>query len=344
VLESRDTAHINSSSHFFSDSGGGGDDDSLREQIRGYIKIGIYSLIPLKYGTKNKPLVGSWKPYQKRLPTPNEITSWFFSSSSSSSRLLCNVAAVLGQASRLVAIDIDGDDAKQRVEKKLVEMGTCNNLRVSMLDTMMTLTGSGGFHFVFRVNPELFEKYDLRTKTLWQGSSEHSEIKFLGEGSIAMLAPSLHPNGSGRYLWNGKAPIELSEKQLKQLFDVFPEKYLPTSLDNHIITTVGAAVTTTTSLLQQENTRSSLSPKEIQELITALKPVYKLGKRNTITMGYAGFMRKRGYTLHTVEDFCVAVCKTFNDEELESRLRTVRDTFRKPIDKIAGWSLLNDIS
>lgn len=322
--------------------------ESLGEHIRGYINIGIYTLIPLKRGTKNKPLV-DWKPYQKRLPKPSEITSWFSRSS--------NVAVVLGQASRLVAIDIDGDAAKQRVEKKLVEMGHCNNLRVSMLQTMMTLTGSGGFHFVFRISPQLFErKYDLRTKTLWQGSSEHNEIKFLGEGSIAMLAPSLHPNGFGQYLWNGKAPVELSEKELKKLFIVFCEKYLPTTLDDHhIIAVVDSSSSNNTSdgssssisSIRQRlllNTRSSsLSPKEIQQLITALKPAYRLGKRNTITMGYAGVMRKRGYTLHTVEEFCVMVCKTFNDEELESRLRTVQDTFRKPIDKIAGWTLLNDV-
>ena len=312
---------------------------SLLEQIRDYTNVGIYSLIPLKHGTKNKPLV-DWKPYRKRLPTPSERASWFSSPSK-----LCNVAAVLGRTARLVAIDIDGDAAKQRVERKLVEMGRCNNLRVSILHTMMTRTGSGGFHFVFRISdPELSEKYDLRTKTLWQGSpGKHEEIKFLGEGSIAMLAPSLHPNGSGQYLWNGKPPMELSEKELKQLLEVFCERYLPTSLDEHITTNTAVDNSIKQSLLLQ-NTHSSLSPNETQQLITALKPVYKLGKRNTITMGYSGFMRKHGYTLRVVEDFCVLVCRTFNDEEIESRLRTVRDTFRKPIDKIAGWSLLNDIS
>src|SRR5687768_6047906 len=98
--------------------------ECLREHIRGYINIGIYSLIPLKYGTKNKPLV-DWKPYRKRIPTLSELRSWFSSSKSCNN----NVAVVLGQMSRLVAIDIDGDAAKQRVERKLVEMGYCNNLR-----------------------------------------------------------------------------------------------------------------------------------------------------------------------------------------------------------------------
>jgi hypothetical protein len=95
--------------------------ETTSDHIRGYIDAGIYSLIPLKHGTKNKPLV-DWKPYQKRLPTPSEITSWFSRPS------LCNVAAVLGQASRLVAIDIDGDAAKQRVEKKLafIEVVICS--------------------------------------------------------------------------------------------------------------------------------------------------------------------------------------------------------------------------
>jgi hypothetical protein len=310
--------------------------ESLLEHIRGYIDVGVRSLIPLKLGTKNKPLI-DWKPYQKRLPTSSEIKSWFFSSSSSRP---CNVACVLGQVARLVAIDIDGDEAKRRVEKKLVEMGLCNNLRVSMLDTMMTLTGSGGFHFLFHVSPWLFEDYDLRTKTLWQGPSEHSEIKFLGEGSIVILAPSLHPNGVGQYLWNRKAPIELTEKQLKQLFSAFSEKYLPTTLDNHN--------NDRSSGIPAEGSSSSLSlsltPKNTQALITALKPVYKLGRRQRITLGYSGFMRKGGYSLQAVEEFCVIVCQTFNDEELESRLGAVRVTFRKPIDKIAGWSLLNDIS
>src|SRR5215204_5628440 len=263
--------------------------ESLRKHIRGYTNIGIYSLIPLKYGTKNKPLV-DWKPYQKRLPTPSEITLWFSST-------LCNVAVVLGQTSRLVAIDIDGDTAKQRVEKKLVEMGLCNNLRVSMLDTMMTLTGSGGFHFLFCVSPKLFENYDLRTKTLWQGSSEHSEIKFMGEGSIVILASSLHPNGYGQYyIWNGKAPIELSENQVKELLSVFCEKYLPTTLDDHNNNNENSSGGEAMIPPLPLNTRSSLSPNEIQQLITALKPRYRTGRRHTITLGYSGFMRKRGYT------------------------------------------------
>jgi hypothetical protein len=307
----------------------------LHEQIRGYIKIGIYSLIPLKLGTKNKPLV-DWKPYQKRLPTPSEIKSWFSA--------LCNIAAVLGQASRLVVIDIDGDAAKQRVERKLVEMGLCNNLRVSMLDTMMTLTGSGGFHFLFRISPELFEEYDLRTKILWSGSpsAEHEEIKFLGEGSIAMLAPSLHPNGIGQYLWNGKAPIELSETQLKQLLSFFCEKYIPTTLDDHHVT----ATVPPLIVVPGGGPPLPLSAQKIEELLTALKPRYTRGRRHTITLGYSGFMRKCGYSLQAVEEFCVVVCQTFNDEELESRLRDVRDTFRKPMKtgrEIAGWSLLNDV-
>jgi hypothetical protein len=318
----------------------------LHEHIRSYIEIGIYNLIPLKLGTKNKPLV-DWKQYQKRLSTPSEISSGF-------SRP-CNVAVVLGQVSRLVAIDIDGDAAKQRVEGKLVEMGYCNNLRVSMLDTMMTLTGSGGFHFLFHVSGklfeedyDLFEKYDLRTKTLWSGSGDHEEIKFMGEGSIVILAPSLHPNGFGQYLWNGKAPITLSEKQLKQLLDVFCEKYIPTTLDEHTkpAATVIEGDPSSISSIRQKlllDTKSSLSPKETQQLITALRPAYKVDKRNAITLGHAGIMRKRGYSLQTVEDFCVLVCKTFNDEELESRLSAVRDTFKKPIDKIAGWSWLNDV-
>ena len=322
---------------------------SLLEQVQNYTKSGIFSLIPLKYGTKNEPVI-IWKPYQKKLPSRSEKAEWF-----SKQR---NIAAILGQTARLVAIDVDGDAAKERVARKLVEMGYCNNLRVSMFDTMMTLTGSDGFHFVFYVDPELFEKYDLRTKMLWSGPGKHEEIKFLGEGSIVMLAPSLHPNGSRQYQWNGKAPIELSEIQLKQLLEVFCEKYLPTTLDEHTTedddsSSPPSVTATSISEIRQRllgnNTTVDgkgskvLSQDEIQQLLTTLKPSYTVGKRNNITLGYAGYLRKSGYTQGCVEDFCVVVCRTFNDEEIESRLRAVRDTFKKPIDKIAGWKWLNDV-
>jgi hypothetical protein len=318
--------------------------DTLRDHIKRYLSVGVYNLIPLKHGTKDRPLL-DWKHQKKRLPTLSEIASRF-------SRL-CNIAVVLGETARLVAIDIDGDAAKQRVERKLVELGICNNLRVSMLDTMMTRTGSGGFHFVFYVSAVLFERYDLRTKTLWSGTSNHEEIKFMGEGSIVILAPSLHPSGADHYYqWNGKRPIELSEIQLKQLLELFGEKYLPTTLDEHNTTdnddTSEPPVSSISAIRQGILGNSvkptlSLSPSETQGLIKVLEPVYQTGKRNRITLGYAGLLRRRGYTLRSVEDFCVLVCKTFDDDEIESRLETVRRTFKKPLEGISGWGWLNDI-
>ncbi|HWS19903.1 MAG TPA: bifunctional DNA primase/polymerase [Nitrososphaera sp.] len=331
---------------------------TLRDYVNEYVDVGVRSLIPLKHGTKNKILV-DWKQYQRKLPTASERESWFFSTGE-----LRNVAAVLGQTARLVAIDVDGDAAKQRVARKLVELGYCNNLRVAMLHTMMNLTGSGGFHFLFRVNPWLFEDYDLRTKTLWyDANAKHCEIKFLGEGHIVILAPSLHPNGVGRYLWNGKAPIELSATMLRQLLEVFSERYLPTTLDEvhqqaantdvgHIVTDGNNEPSSISDIRQSIlldtnlNSLPSLSPEKTQNLITALKSRYTTGRRHKITLGYAGGLRKYGYTLKAVEDFCVAVCRTFSDEEIEFRLRDVRDTFAKPLKtgrEIAGWSMLNDI-
>jgi hypothetical protein len=170
-----------------------------------------------------------------------------------------------------------------------------------------------------------------------------------------ILAPSLHPNGVARYLWNGKAPIELSEEQLKQLLDVFCEKYILTTLDEHNATnnsSVADDEPSSISAIRQSllsnnaNSLTSLSQKETQDLITILKPRYTKGRRHRITLGYAGGLRKEGYTLKAVEDFCVAVCRTLNDEEIESRLHDVRDTFKKLMKtgrEIAGWSMLNDI-
>src|ERR1700688_3959403 len=59
--------------------------------------------IPIVPGGKS-PSLRSWEEYQKRSPTEAEVTQWF------TERPNANVAILTGQASGIVAIDIDSQE------------------------------------------------------------------------------------------------------------------------------------------------------------------------------------------------------------------------------------------
>jgi hypothetical protein len=65
--------------------------------------------------------------------------------------------------------------------------------------------------------------------------------------------------------------------------------------------------------------------------------------RDFIVFGLSGMLHKEGYSEESALRFVNMLCNSTNDEEKESRLEVVRQTFRKPPSKISGWSILNEI-
>ncbi|MDQ3852787.1 MAG: bifunctional DNA primase/polymerase [Thermoproteota archaeon] len=282
---------------------------------------------PKQLESRKKPF-GDWKLYQVMRPSKRLIEKWF------SHNPNYNLMIVTGSVSKILALDVDGPTACKIVEEKRMQMST--NLRVAFDNTMVNKTGSGGLHVIFRIEDPID---DISQLTLWEdGNGQHSEIKLQGNRHYIVAAPSIHPNGN-KYEWNGKHPNLITRKELDELIRLLsPQgRSLPNNNNKY---------STTRKQIVSEGSRT-LSAKDTERLLTTLKPRYINGRRHRITLGYSGFLRKCGYSLQAVEEFCVIVCQTFNDEEFESRLHDVRDTFRKPMNtgrEIAGWSLLNDIS
>lgn len=276
---------------------------------------------------RKEPAVLSWNPYKKRKPTDQEIEQWFTINPN------YNLAIPMGTVSQAIGFDIDGPTAAKRVEEQRMKMST--NLRIAFDNTMVNKTGGGGIHIIFKIEEDIS---DISQITLWHDGNEHSEIKLQGNGHYVVAAPSVHPCGI-KYQWNGNKPQLITRRELEELIRLLSDKGTLQSIERNN--------NNASSTIVIRRRRSPLSPQKIQKLLAALKPRYRIGRRHTITLGYSGFMRKCGYSLETVEEFCVIVCQTFNDEERQSRLRDVRDTFGKPIEsgrEIAGWTLLNDIS
>src|SRR5919106_2696874 len=282
----------------------------------------------LQLESRKKPVV-DWKLYQVMRPSKRLIEKWF------SHNPNYNLMIVTGSVSKIVALDVDGPTAAKRLEEKRMQMST--NLRIAFDNTMVNKTGSGGLHVIFRIEDPID---DISQLTLWEDGQEHSEIKLQGNRHYIVAAPSIHPNGN-KYEWNEKQPYLITRKELDELIRLLSPQ--------GVQTTTSREPRPPSGWFPGDNSveARTLSAKDIERLLTTLKPRYINGRRHRITLGYSGFLRKCGYSLQAVEEFCVIVCQTFNDEEFESRLHDVRDTFRKPLytgREIAGWSLLNDIS
>lgn len=78
---------------------------SMKEAALSYLKQGR-SVIPVAPGKKHPPLV-KWEEYQKKLPTEEDILSWWTETPEA------NIALVTGAISGVSVIDIDGDDGKE---------------------------------------------------------------------------------------------------------------------------------------------------------------------------------------------------------------------------------------
>lgn len=153
------------------------------------VRSGV-SLVPVS-ATQKKPIeallpldpnsgIGSWREFQQRLPTEQEITYWIASNA--------QIAVVGGAVSGgLLIIDFD-DQAKYHDWLKLVGS--------AVQGLPIQRTGGGGYQVFFRCpSPGKNDKLAwIPDDTKYDGRSIAIETR--GEGGYAIIAPSLHPSGN----------------------------------------------------------------------------------------------------------------------------------------------------
>jgi Bifunctional DNA primase/polymerase, N-terminal len=102
-----------------------------------YIQNGL-SIIPLHPQTKN-PLLISWEPYKRRHASKEQTEEWF-----SNGHAENNIGIVTGKISRIIAFDIDGEEASARFNRA-VESLNDEELKTALKYTLCIKTGSGNF-------------------------------------------------------------------------------------------------------------------------------------------------------------------------------------------------------
>jgi len=148
----------------------------LQQAFR-YLKQG-FSIISLRFRDK-KPDIAEWETYQTRLPTEQEIKTWFSDNESH------NLAIILGKVSgNLVAMDCDDEDfAREQVEYFLGE-----SLAQLAAKTIIVQT-KRGYHIYFRIDIELkHEDFHLLEPIPVAFEIRANEHYIVGP-------PSIHPSG-----------------------------------------------------------------------------------------------------------------------------------------------------
>ncbi len=130
-----------------------------------------FSVIPLKIKDK-RPAIDSWKEFQERRPSEEEIVQWFGNGTSN------NIGIVTGKISGITVIDFDSPEAIQFAKDHRFP------------ETPMVKTGKG-YHgyFGYKEGVRNFQKRD-----------DLPGIDLRAEGGYVVAPPSIHPDGHA-YSW-----------------------------------------------------------------------------------------------------------------------------------------------
>jgi putative DNA primase/helicase len=144
----------------------------ITESVSTAIQYG-WSVIPV--AANKRPTISTWKPYQERHPTPEELSAW-------DKRDPAAWAVVTGSVSGIVILDFDGK-------------GGAETMRMLGLDPHVR-TGSGGYHVYFRHPGWTVATLNCKSKReigeRWPG------LDIRADGGYAVFAGR---NQSGTYEW-----------------------------------------------------------------------------------------------------------------------------------------------
>lgn len=147
-------------------------ESSLVDAARTYLACG-WSIIPLD---GKQPALASWKEFQFRRPTREEVTCWFHGRTEKPS----GVGVVTGKLSGVVVVDCDAADDVAYWLSRFPS------------SPLIAQTGRGGAHIYYETPPDA----DVHNRV----KIHRRSIDVRGEGGYVAAPPSRHPSGK-LYAW-----------------------------------------------------------------------------------------------------------------------------------------------
>jgi RecA/RadA recombinase len=155
----------------------------MLEKALEYLRKGI-AVIPIKKGDKT-PLLPSWKEFETRKPTVEEVTRWWTEYPDA------NIALLTGKISGITVIDFDVKKDKLTGKPIIGADGKLvypDKIKDFPFDTLIVKSGGGGYHYYYRYCEE------LPTRNDFFGGGSHVDVK--NDGGYIIMPPSIHPSGN----------------------------------------------------------------------------------------------------------------------------------------------------
>ena len=178
-------------------------------------------VVPVATDGSKRPGVGSWKQYQERQPTQDELLNWF------NNDQVQGLGVITGPISNnLLMIEWEGRAIEQKLHlaaKEAMKASGLEYLWETLTNGYSEMTPSGGIHFLVKIDGSPIEgNTKLASKA---GEDGGCLIETRGAGGFSICAPSggsAHPNGKSWTMIAGS--IEniptITEKELWELFTI----------------------------------------------------------------------------------------------------------------------------
>ncbi|CAB4177897.1 Prim_Pol domain containing protein [uncultured Caudovirales phage] len=184
------------------------------------------SVVPVMADGSKRPGIGQWKEYQSKLPTVQELQTWFADAK--------GVGVITGKVSgNLEMLELEGravaDGIHQEIKQMAVESGLAD-LWQRLNDGYCEMTPSGGLHWFYRLDGQVPGNTKLaRRPAAGDGVDVLAETR--GEGGFVVAAPTggaCHPSGGSWSLISGSIEtiptLSLDEREaLHSLFRYFDQ-------------------------------------------------------------------------------------------------------------------------
>lgn len=275
----------------------------------------------------------SWSYWRSKQQTADDVIGLF------SDKPDCNIAALTGKVSKIIAFDIDGE-AAQKYFDQIIGGIDDEEIKNCIYNTMQTKTGSGcGKHVVIAINPDEFQNVEkVNTTTLWTGNGNHSEIKLKGEGSYIIVPPSVSSTGIRYQFISQVKPAVLTKQKLHKILSAFDSQVLSNAChkDGKINNRNNNDIT------EKNTTYRKLSTDKIKYIVVSLSAHYSEGQRDDIIFGLGGLLFKSNISLSSAKVLVSELCDNTKDKEKDKRIEVLEDTYFKGLNgkNITGYDRL----
>jgi hypothetical protein len=183
-------------------------------------------VVPVATDGSKRPGIASWKEYQNRRPTTEELMTWF--SNAQGVGVICG--AVSGN---LEMLELEGRAVASKMHKEIKEIAENSGLGelwAKLNSGYVETTPSGGIHWLYRIDGEVPGNTKLARRPGENGGVDvFAETR--GEGGFVIVAPTAgtcHPSGGEwRILVGGADTIPTLTRDerdaLHDLFSIFDE-------------------------------------------------------------------------------------------------------------------------